>query len=588
MSELVQVGAIAACAAVLSVVATPMFGAFARRHGMLADPRADRWGGRQTPLLGGAAIGLAALTTIGVFLPDRGLLWPVLGAASAALVFGLIDDFRHLAPTTKLVGQVLIGGALVFGGVQSTIIELPAVAFLLTVFWVVGMMNALNLMDNMDGVAAGITAIAATVLAVTALPESFPAAVVAAATAGAALGFLSHNFPPARIFMGDAGSQLLGLLLATAALMHTASGAANVGLALLGPLVVLALPIFDTLFVMVSRRLAGVPLSRGGRDHTSHRLAALGMSDRVVALTLYSIAASLALLGVLTESLTNAVFPLVAVAAIALLLFAAFLVGVEVYPRSTETGQQREQTHVLRAMTTLGRFGLEVGVDVVLLTVAYFAAFLVRFEGVTESAWMPLFVRSMPLVVGIQLASLVALRVYRTLWRYFVISDALAIIRAISVGTALAVLVLVLAFRFDGYSRAVFAIDWLFAAALVIGARAFSLWLRHALARLPRADDSRVLIVGANDTGAIALRLLQRVGDVRYRAIGFLDDDPGKRYRRVAGVPIVGMVNDLEELVGRSSVDLIVLASDDPSVIDRVRAVCARAGVPCRDLAMKV
>src|SRR3989454_3661045 len=204
-------------------------------------------------------------------------------------------------------------------------------AYLAAVLWVVGLMNAVNLIDNRDGLAAGIVAIAGIALGVSALPENPTAGIVAGAAAGASLGFLVHNFPPARVFMGDAGSLVCGYLLAAAALLHTASGAANVGLAVLAPLALLALPIFDTALVTTSRRLVGLPISQGGRDHTSHRLAALGLSDRGVVLLLYAIAAFLAGSALLAEEFSGLVFPLFALALIGLALFGVFLYDVDVY-----------------------------------------------------------------------------------------------------------------------------------------------------------------------------------------------------------------------------------------------------------------
>src|SRR2546428_2490738 len=268
---------------------------------MVVAPRADRWHRSPTPVLGGAAITLAAVLIIVTLLPVSRLSATITIGLFAAFALGLLDDFRHIAPSTKLVGQAVIASLLFFGGVRVEIIEIEPLAYVATVLWVVGLMNAVNLIDNMDGLAGGIVAIAGLALGISAVPENPPAALVAGAAAGAALGFLVHNFPPARVFMGDAGSMLCGYLLAAAALLHTASGAANVGLALLAPLALLALPIFDTALVTTSRRLVGLPISQGGRDHTSHRLAALGLSDRGVVLLLYAIAAVLAGVALVAE-----------------------------------------------------------------------------------------------------------------------------------------------------------------------------------------------------------------------------------------------------------------------------------------------
>ncbi len=506
--------------------------------------------------------------------------------AGAAFSLGLLDDFRSLAPSSKLVGQVLIGAILILGGVRIEVVEFAPLSFVLTVFWVVAMMNALNLMDNMDGLAAGIAAIAAIVLGTTAPSGSDSPQVIAGATAGVALGFLVHNFPPARVFMGDAGSLLLGYLLASAGLLRTESGAANVGLAVLGPLAVLALPIFDTAFVTAARRLAGRPIGRGGRDHTSHRLAALGLSDRGVVVFLYIVAVALASVGALAQAAASYGLPLFVLTGVGLVLFGVFLYEVDVYGRKpvVDKAAEASTSAAVQSLKVYARFGVEIGLDVVLLTVAYYVSYVIRFEGLPDAVWLYLFVQSVPVVIGVQLASLVALRVHRTLWRYLSVSDAVLIIRALTVGAAAAALAILLLYRFEGYSRAVFIFAWVLGSALIIGSRSFLLWLRQWFAARPRSGERRVLIVGATESGAVALRLLSRLSDVPHRAIGFLDDDPGKRYRSVGGVPIVGMVKEVADAIARHNADLVVLALEqDRAGAALVRQACRERGIECRE-----
>lgn len=574
-----------AAAAVVTAGATPLFARLAAWRGLVVAPREDRWHKRSTPLLGGAAIALGALVGL-VVAPDLAVVFV---GAGMAFALGLLDDVRHLAPTTKLVGQVLIASGLALAGVHVRIIEFVPLAFLITVFWIVIVMNALNLLDNMDGLSAGVSAIAALALGLTALGQSPLAAVLAAATAGSALGFLVHNFHPAKVFMGDAGSLLLGFMLAVVALLHTASGAASLGLAVLGPLAVLALPLFDTTLVTTARGLAGMPIMQGGRDHSSHRLAALGLSDSETVLLLYGVAGALAILGIIADQVATLIAPLFALAIVALILFGAFLWDVDVYGKARAAGQGTIQSPFRHSLHVYGRFGTEIGLDVVLLTTAYYLSWLIRFESQPQAVWLPLFEASVPLVVGAQLGILVLSGVYRTLWRFFSPHDAMAILRATVLGTGIGALGILALYRFEDYSRAVLLLDALIAAVLLIGSRSFLLWLRHWFATRPRAGELRVLIVGANEGGALALRLLGRRAAGTYRAVGFIDDDPGKRYRRVGGVPIVGTTADLVDVAHRLSVDLVVLATegaDDESA--RIRALCEELGVECRDVSAAV
>ena len=572
-------------AAAISFVATPAFASAAQRIGLVVHPRSDRWHRAVTPLLGGAAMALGALVALAALGPAQRGVAVVILCALLAFGLGLLDDFRHLAPATKLVGQVIVASVLALGGVHAELVPIVPVSFVITVLWVVVMMNAVNLLDNMDGLAAGVSAIGAAVLVLTAASGNVAAPPVAAVTLGAALGFLFHNFHPARVFMGDAGSQLLGLLLAAAALLHTSSGAANVGLALLGPLAAAALPIFDTALVATSRGIAGIPISQGGRDHSSHRLAALGLTDRGAVIVLYLVAGGFALLGLLAASVSALLAPLVILGVVLLILFGVFLHDVDVYGRQ----RQLERPPVFRALTVYGRFGAEIGLDVVLLTTAYYLSYAIRYESQPQSDWLTLFARSLPIVIPIQLATLVITGVYRTLWRYLGLSDVVVLVRAVAIGAAASGLALLVAYRFQDYSRAVLILDAFIAAALLMSTRVFLLWMRAFFADRPRAGARRTMIVGATERGVMALRLLRRSGDAPYHVVGFIDDDPGKRYRRVAGVPIVGTTDQVADEIARLRADLVVVAIDPgDEAAKKARAACETLQVECREFLVPV
>ncbi len=570
--------------ALLALATTPFAGRLAARLNVVAQPRADRWHRRPTPLLGGVSLALATFLPLLALASTSRPVLTVAACAAGAFALGLLDDVRHLSPPAKLVGQVLVATALFVGGIGVEVVPIPPLAFLLTLLWVVGIMNAINLLDNMDGLAAGVAAIASAALVVAALPGNGSASLIAAAMSGAAVGFLVHNFHPARIFMGDSGSQFLGFLLAAVALLHTVGAASDVGLAIVGPLFVLAVPIFDVVLVTLTRPLAGVPVSRGGRDHSSHRLAALGLNERATVLLLYALTAVLAVVGLVGASLSPLVLPLLTLSVVGLALFGVFLSQVRVAPAAdSQAPTPIPRSWLQSKIGTYARFGIEIGLDVVLLITAYYAAFAVRFEGQPYAFWSEPFVRTLPIVVGLQLLTFVLTGVYRTLWRYVSLNDAVLIFRATTVGTTAAALATFAVLSVPGLSRAVFVVDWILVTGLVVGARAFLVWLRHWFATLPREGDRRLLIVGANDHGELALRLLSRARDVSYRLVGFLDDDPGKRYRRVSGVPILGRTDDLAEIARSRQVDTVVIALPDETDVARLRAVCEELGLEHRE-----
>lgn len=565
-----------------ALLLTPVMAQLAKTIGLVSPARPDRWGARPTPLLGGVAIVLATGLASAALVSTS---WPFLAltaAMLAAFVLGLFDDAHGLRPTSKLVGQVIIGSGLALAGVRVEIIPFAPLSFIATLVWVVLIMNAINLMDNMDGLAAGVVAIAAAVLVLMAGASTPWIALVSAATAGACVGFLVYNFAPARIYMGDAGSMSLGVLLAALTLVLTNEAASNVGLTVLAPLVALGLPIFDTVLVTVVRRIEGRPVSQGGRDHTSHRLAALGLSERVTVLTLYVVAAGISALGLLASASGLVFLPVAALAVIALVLFASFLIENPVVA-ALESAPGRAS--VIGGGRAFIRYGGEIALDVALAVTALLSAYLIRFEAFGSLIALPLFFAALPIVLPVQLAAFVLLGLYRILWRYFSVVDMFTIVRSAFVGTLVAG-ILVLVVQGDlGQSRAVFLIDFVLLSLLLAGSRMFLVSLRHWFGMQGRQHGRGVLIVGANETGAMALRLLLRSADPKYRPAGFLDDDAGKQRRRIGGIQVVGRVRDLAAVVQREHAEVVVLALEDGFEREKaVRLQCEELGLELRQV----
>ena len=273
-----------ATALATTVILTPIVRALATRWSLIDRPEDRKFHRHPIPLLGGLAIVagvLAALLVLPVAAED-GRVWGVLSAAIVVAATGLWDDLRGLSVAAKLLAQLAAAAILVSTGLFVDL-ALPAWSDgALTILWIVGMTNAFNLLDNMDGLAAGVTATAALGFLALTAPQGGFAPSLAASLLGAALGFLVYNFHPARIFMGDAGSLFLGVLLAVLGLeLQTGLGVTKPWIAALVPILVLAVPIFDTTLVTVSRwRRGHNPLTTPGQDHLSHRLTRRGFSIR--------------------------------------------------------------------------------------------------------------------------------------------------------------------------------------------------------------------------------------------------------------------------------------------------------------------
>jgi UDP-GlcNAc:undecaprenyl-phosphate GlcNAc-1-phosphate transferase len=277
---------------VAALILTPVLRLVAPSLGFVDQPKADRQHRDPTPLLGGVAIAAGVALGLGVRLPLEGPVIGVLAGAGLLVAFGLVDDRRAISPRAKLLVQILAAGIAVSFGIRTTFLPFEALNTAFTLFWIVGITNAFNLLDNMNGLAAGVAAIAGATFAILASryqqlgPEQLPAAVMGAALAGACLGFLPFNFPRGRIFMGDAGSLVVGFVLASVAAIGSWKSPTlptSIGI----PVLVLAYPIFDTTLVTLLRWRDGRPITEGGKDHSSHRLVRLGLGETEAVLLIY-------------------------------------------------------------------------------------------------------------------------------------------------------------------------------------------------------------------------------------------------------------------------------------------------------------
>lgn len=282
-------------ALIFSIVSTPIARRIALAVGVVDAPAARKVHTDPVPLLGGAAIYAAFMVGL-IVLGDRAYIRELIGimlGATLVSLFGLADDHWGLHAYLKLGGQLLAGIILLLGGTQVNLFPNHLwVNWAITLLWVVGMTNALNLLDNMDGLSGGVTTVAAAffiLLAAMGNPPQILVGAMAAALVGACVGFLRYNLNPATIFMGDTGSLFLGFVLAALGIKLRFPN--NVPWTTwLVPICVLALPIFDTTLVFVSRLRRGKnPLTTPGKDHLSHRLVALGLTRREAVLTCYLI-----------------------------------------------------------------------------------------------------------------------------------------------------------------------------------------------------------------------------------------------------------------------------------------------------------
>jgi UDP-GlcNAc:undecaprenyl-phosphate GlcNAc-1-phosphate transferase len=297
----------------MATALTPLAGRLARRVGALAMPSERGLATRTTPLLGGLAILAGVVVAAAIWMPDEIRLartphappgsagdvqtWAILAGAALIAAVGAIDDAWDLKPAVKLIGQIAAAVIAVEGGAVVRDVTLPFIGGLqfpntggvLSAIWLVGLMNVVNFSDGVDGLAAGVCTIDGVAFAIIAFDlqgGTSAAAVLAAITAGASLGFLFHNFHPASIFMGDSGSNLLGYLLGVAAVVGSLK--TNVVVALVVPLFILAVPFLDTGFVVAKRLKYHRKPWTADDNHFHHRMARIGFSQRRTVLYLYA------------------------------------------------------------------------------------------------------------------------------------------------------------------------------------------------------------------------------------------------------------------------------------------------------------
>ncbi len=298
---------IAVTALIFAVAATPVVRRFAWRFGFIDRPSFRKVHTTPIPRLGGVAIYLGFIIAL-LILRSRFRINEAIGillGATLVSIIGGIDDRSPVNPLPKLAVQILAAGVLIYNGVQVRVFDAQWLNVAITIFWVLGITNALNFLDNMDGLSAGIAAIgAAFFLLLAALNGQYLVGALSAALLGACVGFLYYNFNPASIFMGDSGSLFIGFVLAALGIKLRFPESTHIVTWMI-PVMVLALPIFDTTLVTVSRLRRGKnPLTTPGKDHISHRLARLTGSKREAVLTAYLLAGAAGMISIFVTTAT--------------------------------------------------------------------------------------------------------------------------------------------------------------------------------------------------------------------------------------------------------------------------------------------
>lgn len=571
----------------LSLILVTLIRKFAPRFGMVATPRPDRWHLKPTPKMGGVGIFLAFGLTILISVildPTDQINWPLLAGAGLIFLIGVIDDLKQISPPTKLVGEIIAASIVVFFGRNIDFFPWDILNIPFTFLWLVGITNAINLLDNMDGLAGGVAFIAAALLSFLFWRSGTQdLLVISLVLTGSILGFLVFNFPPASIFMGDSGALFLGFTLASLAIARVPQ--ASDVLAVMGvPTLLFLLPILDTTLVTITRILRGQSPAQGGRDHASHRLIAFGFSERQTILVLYGVAILAGVAGTVIESIDYTIsLILIPILLLSLALLTAYLGRLKVVKSDTIPRSQRGITSLMVGLTFRGRM-LEVALDLLLISIAYYLAFFIHFGSATDIINLDIFLNSLPIALGGTYLSFLLSGIYRGVWQYVGIRDiyryAVAVIGAV-LSTAL---IASWVYQPLGISLRIFVI---FAILLFLGLAitrsSFKLldqiYTRHTR---EQKQENRVLIYGADNSGIMTLQWLTEGASQSLKPVGFLDRDPYKRGRQILGVPVLGSLQDLDAILEKTGADGIILSADTTLKADQsnqLKRICQEKSI---------
>ena len=557
---------------------------------LIAHPSGERWHAETTPTFGGVGIFAGFAAGVGVALATGAVEWSgelggILGGAALLFTAGLLDDLRHLSPLVKLAVQIGAAVIALASGLQVEIVGNDVLAWGIGILWLVGITNAFNLLDNMNGLAATLAVIACAYFAIDAVSEhpSETVLVLSLALGLACTGFLPFNLRPGRaaaVFMGDSGSLVLGFTLASLALASSWTVAGTTVATVLLPLLILAIPILDTTFVTLVRLAQRRPVSQGGRDHTSHRLVYYGLSEANAVLLLALVAAAIGATALAYNVLDNSRLTAFGVLLTFVLLvqFGSFLSDLE---ERSRRGEATAEVPLWQALVFEPRRLVEVVVDFVVICATFLAAYLLVIGGLGSEFERSVFLAALPILLATRYVFFVALGVYRRVWRFATARDVVPIAAGCVGSAAIAYLVLV-AVRDIGPFPAleVLVVDAVLCTLLVGASRLTLRLLPEARAR--GSHRPRVLVVGAGQAGRGLARELRDTHEAR--VVGFLDDNPRVRRRRILGISVVGALDEASRAIAgaRAEEVLVTIPGAPQERLDSVVRAAAEAGIPCR------
>ena len=542
---------------------------FSRKRKLLDVPN-DRSSHRiPKPRLGGVAIVTAFYATVATLyllgrdpFPTNRLAAGFLTGGGLLALMGIVDDLHHLDARVKLALQVAAALAVVASGGILTELRLPLVgAFGLgwisvpfTLLWIVAMINFYNFIDGLDGLAAGVGMIAALFLVLIGMfSVSSSLALIYLVLAGSCLGFLRFNFPPARIFMGDAGSTFIGYSFAVLAIIGSGTGVpVFVTLLLLGGV------IGDAALTLIKRIIAKERILIPHRTHYYQRLTSVGFSHKQITLLEYLVTVLLGVSALFIfrgETLFVTVF-----SGLCIVFFFWALLKIRSLERSGALFPKWRTVAIALS-------------DLIFIAASYLLSYYLRLNFQPREAEVSAMLLSLPIVLVIRTALFYRYGLYRGVWRYTTFDDVIRIVKAVSLGSLIMIVSFTLLFRFTAFPRSVFVIDWFILTVFIGGSRIATRWF-HELPAHEELSGKRVAIGGTGHAAEVILHTIKRAGGLI--PVGYLDDRTGMTGKIIHGLEVLGPYRDIERLVDRHLIDELYMASPysnriTPEVRERLR-----------------
>src|SRR3989338_2775025 len=545
----------------------------------------DRWSKQDKPLLGGVAVWLV-LSLIGFLVLDLNRETELLIAISSIIfLLGLIDDILGLNPAAKLVVQFICAALVVKSGFILNFHVYPLLNVLITVFWIVLVTNSFNLIDNMDGLLSGIAAVIGFIFFLYfSEADQTNFSKISVLVSSVSLGFLIYNFPPSKIFMGDAGSLYLGFLFSVLAVKSSAiESPAHISSKLL-PFFVLAVPLFDTFFVVVTRLLQKSSFLKGGKDHISHRLVQLGISEKRTNLFLYTLCFAFGMIALFYRNIPQ-VF-IYALAGFIVIVF--YYLGFFLFQESENKKETQSTIISLKRYLPIGMKQLsEVMTDIILVSCSFYVGVYFHYEGDLSLGHYEFLKYFLPWIIVVRLAAFIFVGLYQGVWKYIGFYDVFTIGSGALLGSL--GLLIVYYVRYAAYHVSIspyfFFFEFLLTFMLVSGSRCGWRILWQTVSMLGERKK-KVVIVGTDFNGLVALKNIKE-NERKYEVVGFISTNSIEVGARIQGVSVLGSIHDLPSVFDKNTCDEIIYTQSSANY-KKIEETCRSYNIPIRQYEFRV